>query len=203
MPRWLSSNQSKKMAGGSHGFLTYEASLPKNYEQWSKLVYETIKHFNKDLGLYIYYELWNEPNSLDFWLGTKEEFLKLYKFFVLGERRADPKAKVGGPTVSGPKTAIGSKTKKSKPFLYDFIEYSDSEKIPELGLSRLPIDFLVWHQFNSDPHNGWGKFVNQIGGTLKKFNYNQKGIFHSISQKFLRTKRQLIILIFQKKQKKI
>lgn len=175
MPYWLSSNQSREKLG-PHDFLAYEASPPKSYEQWSQLVYETVKHFNLDLGLDVYYELWNEPDSKGFWLGTEEEFLKLYKYFVLGARSAVPDAKVGGPTVSNPRGVIGNPSRESMPLIYSFIEYASSESIPELGLSCLPIDFLVWHQFNSDPHNGWTKPANQIRETLKQFHYNQTAL---------------------------
>lgn len=173
MPLWLSSNQSKKKLS-QHDFLAYEASPPKNYELWSQLVYETVKHFNGDLGLDLYYELWNEPDSKGFWLGTEEEFFKLYKYFVLGARSADSHAKVGGPTVASPGGVIGKQPAvESRPSIYNFIEYANRESIPDLGLLRLPIDFLVWHQFNADPYRGWTKPVNQIKKSLEQYNYEQ------------------------------
>lgn len=66
--------QTNRKKLSQHDFLAYEASPPKNYELWSQLVYETVKPFNGDLGLDLYYELWNEPDSKGFWLGTEEEF---------------------------------------------------------------------------------------------------------------------------------
>lgn len=175
MPRWLSSNPSTKELR-PHEYLAYEASPPKNYELWSQLVYETVRHFNRDLGLDLYYELWNEPDSEGFWIGSKDDLLKLYKYFVLGAKKADPKARVGGPTVSNPGAVIGARSAGSRPFIFDFIEYASREGIPELGLLRLPIDFLVWHQFDADPHEGWTRHVNQIREFLQRLNYNQTAL---------------------------
>lgn len=113
------------------------------------------------------------PIQKDFGLEQKKNF-KLYKYFVLGARSADSHAKVGGPTVASPGGIIGKQPAvESRPSIYNFIEYANRESIPDLGLLRLPIDFLVWHQFNADPYHGWTKPVNQIKKSLEQYNYEQ------------------------------
>lgn len=172
MPIWLSSQPSREKLG-PNDFVTYEASPPKSYTMWSQLVYETVKYFKHDLGLDLYYELWNEPDSKGFWLGTEEEYFRLYKYFVMGARRADPYAKVGGPTLASPSGIIGEKGPHAKPSLCNFIKYASSESVSELNLHRLPIDFLAWHQFNADPNRGWIKPVREISACLRKHNYSK------------------------------
>jgi len=148
---------------------------PKDLSGWADFVEANVRFFNNQLHLDADYVLWDEPDSKMFWKGgTIWDYFKLYRAFVLGARRADLKAKVGGPAVSwwGAK-GEGSDGKYS--MLYYFIRYCAETSFPELGLQRLPMDFVVWHQFNNDPKGDpflYAIPVEEIRGWLKQFGYD-------------------------------
>ncbi len=148
---------------------------PKDLEGWAGFVEANVRFFNGTLGLDAEYVLWDEPDSKQFWKGgTVQEYLALYRAFVLGARRADPKAKVGGPAVSW-WGAKGEGSDGSKPMLYFFIRYCALTPLPELGLSRLPIDLLVWHQFHTGPKGDpflYTIATRQIREWLSEFGYD-------------------------------
>ena len=111
--------------------------------------------FNGKLGLDAYYEVWNEPDN-DF-LGTNEEYLKLYYHSAVGVKKADKSAKIGGPGVSdysGTKTA-GDKLRTEilqPPMMFEWLlEYTSRTPVPELGLKRVPVDFISWHSYYRNP----------------------------------------------------
>jgi xylan 1,4-beta-xylosidase len=77
---------------------------PKDYQKWGDLCHAWTKHcverYGKAEVATWHWQPWNEPNY-GFWVGTTEEFLKLYDFAADGIRRALPEAKIGGPHTSG------------------------------------------------------------------------------------------------------
>ncbi|NWF52466.1 MAG: hypothetical protein HXY47_05220 [Nitrospirae bacterium] len=175
IPSWLSSSTSNEPIGrGISGFKA-NISPPKDYKNWSELVKTIVNHFNNKLKLDAFYIIWTEPD-LDFvWSGTEEEYFKLYKYAVLGAKSADPKAKVGGPAVSSwaakrnpPKSRF-----KDKPFLYNFLEYCSKNGIEELGLTKIPFDFLVFHSFNNHPAL-WNIMVSDTKNWLKEFSFDPR-----------------------------
>ncbi|WEK20179.1 MAG: beta-xylosidase [Candidatus Pedobacter colombiensis] len=115
---------------------------PKDYNKWSKLVYEWVKHsvarYGKKEVESWYWELWNEPDS-PYWGGTLEEYLKLYDYTVDGARKALSTIKIGGPHVTGPAGNRGAK------FLKAFIEHCISGKNYATGVTGTPLDFIAFH----------------------------------------------------------
>lgn len=127
-PAWLSED-------GENG------GVPKDYDAWGKLVGEVVRHVNveNDYGVR-YFEVWNEPD-LDFWKGDTQQLCELYKVFVESVRGVDPKAKVGGPGVSGGHK--GWRGHDLYPLVKQFIAY--------VGRENLPLDFLSFHLYDMDP----------------------------------------------------
>ena len=153
MPLWLSSNTSLEDFNNEHQHPRGFHYPPKDYQQWAEVVGAIVNHFNHRLGLDAYYKIWGEPDW-DWWSGTEAEYFKLYRYAALGAKRADPRARVGGPSVSGWNSIKSNHLQlslKSRPMLYNFIQYCRITPLPELGLAKLPIDFLIWHAFNLDP----------------------------------------------------
>lgn len=115
---------------------------PKDYNKWSQLVYEWVKHsvarYGKKEVESWYWELWNEPDS-PYWGGTLEEYLKLYDYTVDGARKALPTIKIGGPHVTGPAGSRGAK------FLHAFIQHCISGKNHVTGETGTPVDFIAFH----------------------------------------------------------
>ncbi len=77
---------------------------PKDYQKWGDLCHAWAKHCVERYGraevATWHWQPWNEPNY-GFWVGTTDEFLKLYDFAADGIRRALPEAMIGGPHTSG------------------------------------------------------------------------------------------------------
>lgn len=175
IPTWLSSSKSNEPI--KHGISGSKSNIspPEDYKKWSELVKVIVNHFNNELKLDALYIIWTEPD-LDFvWTGTEEEYFKLYKYAVLGTRSADPKAKVGGPAVSSwlAKRNPPTTRYKDKPFLYNFLEYCSKNGIKELGLSRMPVDFIVFHSFNNHPAL-WDIMASDVKGWLKEVGFDPR-----------------------------
>jgi hypothetical protein len=180
IPKWLASTDSREKVY-EDALPDYQASPPKNYERWADLVEEVVRHFNVEKGFDLYYEIWNEPNIILSWRSTEEEYLKLYRYTVLGARRADPQARVGGPACLGwaavmlstsQARASGqspSEDKLEDSIIYRLIRYCSQTPLPELGLDRLPLDFISWHAYGSPNHTF---SVNTIRSWLKEFGYD-------------------------------
>jgi xylan 1,4-beta-xylosidase len=102
------------------GIYTGWAYPPRDYEKWSELVYQFVRHLRQRYGdaevATWLWELWNEPD-IGYWQGTREEFFKLYDFTVESVLRALPDAKIGGPDTTGPGNS------KSDEFLRAFLDH--------------------------------------------------------------------------------
>ncbi len=173
MPRWLTSQPSAtKSIAPEGGMAVYGGLPPSDYEKWADVVQAIVDYYGNTLGLNAWYKVWWEPDT-GFWQGTQEEFFKLYKYAVIGARRANRNAKIGGPSVSGEEEVYWRirEQHRTEPMVYDFIRYCAHTPVPELGLDRVPIDFLVWHQFNSDPSTGFRRTASQVRSWLKSFGY--------------------------------
>ena len=107
---------------------------PKDYQKWSELVYQWVKHevelYGADKVSTWYWEVWNEPD-ISYWHGTPEEYDKLYDSTAAAVKRALPRAKVGGPASTGP---TGT---RSSAFLKQFLEHC--------RVAHTPLDFISFH----------------------------------------------------------
>lgn len=154
-PRYLSSCSERTELEPISGWPVFSTCPPSDLEQWTALIAAIVT----EVGTGPSWEVWNEPDG-SFWRGTPAEFFELYAATVRGVRRADPTARVGGPTVSNPwaGTEPGSATKG---FIEAWLAYCSSHGIPELGLTRTPVDFVVWHQFGLLPA-GSSKAIHDV-----------------------------------------
>jgi hypothetical protein len=183
VPIWLSSNKSTKKLPDPN-VTVFRISAPSDYEEWSRVVETIVRHFNGKLGLNAYYESWNEPNWE--YLGTTEEYHKQYYYSVLGARRADPKALIGGPAYSeflgvgtrgDPHKTDADKARIAKMILEQnfafkqFLNYAARTPLPELGLARLPVDFFTWHGFYIDPSSYYQLVVPVFRAALESAGY--------------------------------
>jgi hypothetical protein len=165
MPKWLAQDKSEtKMADGP----AWAKSVPSSAEQWSAIVQAVVQHFNGELGLDAYYEVWNEPDwSLR---GSVDQYLNLYKETVIGAKQADPKARIIGPALSD-----WMSPGKNKPFfLQSFFDYAARTPAPEVGLDRLPIDAVTWHSFYRDHATSYALAAKTIRGWLQQAGYPQQ-----------------------------
>ncbi len=124
------------------GIFTGWAYPPNNYQKWSELVYQWVRHSvarygQKEVESW-YWELWNEPN-IDYWKGTTDEYIKLYDYTADAVKRALPTARMGGPEVTGPAWD------KSETFMRAFLDHVVSGKNAVTGQTGTPLDFITFH----------------------------------------------------------
>lgn len=107
MPEALSTNpvpykHNWKAGDTFKSMITGWAYPPKDYDKWSELVYQWVKHsinrYGKEEVETWYWELWNEPAG--YWRGTMDEFFKLYDYTADAVKRALPTAKIGGLNIA-------------------------------------------------------------------------------------------------------
>jgi xylan 1,4-beta-xylosidase len=115
---------------------------PKDYSKWAELVYKWVKHcldrYGENEVKNWYWEVWNEPN-IGYWKGTLDEYFKLYDFAADAVKRAYPKAKIGGPTTTGPRWD------KAAAYLTAFLEHCANGKNYVTGTTGSPLDYITFH----------------------------------------------------------
>ncbi len=119
-------------------FTHYYIYPPKDYNKWAKICINIIRHYNDGWknGFHYnikYWEIWNEPEGKDMWLGTLQQYFQLYEVASKAIKAYNPKLRVGGPA------ATGAKSKLVGPFL----AYCRDR--------LLPLDFFSWHRYTSNP----------------------------------------------------
>ncbi|MGM0583115.1 MAG: GH39 family glycosyl hydrolase [Pseudomonadota bacterium] len=162
MPRWLSREDSEEKQGDAPA---WALAPPRSQEGWAEVVETVVRHYNGALGLDAVYEVWNEPDHA--FRGTLDDYVALYRASALGARRADPAARLAGPALSDwASPAPGG----GRPWIAAFLEAAARTPIPELGLSRLPVDVLTAHAFYRDPgvhfrrlHDAWSRAAEAAG----------------------------------------
>jgi len=118
----------------------YYIHPPANFDKWTKICINIIRHYNEGWadGFHYnikYWEIWNEPDlNARMWLGTKEDYFRLYETAAKAIKKHDPTLKVGGPATTGVKSPI------VEPFLAYCRDHS------------APLDFFSWHSYGTIPH---------------------------------------------------
>ena len=109
---------------------------PNDLNVWREMFEQFSKHY-KELGIPVYHEIYNEPDCGDiFFLGTWDDYLKIYKNAAQGLKKGDANALVGGPS-----TAFIEKQAGIGKFLQMIIEES------------LPLDFFSFHSYGYETPN--------------------------------------------------
>ncbi|HEY9075847.1 MAG TPA: hypothetical protein VIO61_04850 [Anaerolineaceae bacterium] len=148
MPRDLSSASNQPGWYGDLGQEEYEKEghwkyPPKDYEMWSELVYQFVRHWVDRYGKAEveswYFELWNEPDIPNYWRGTFDEYCKLYDYSVSGAVRALATVKIGGPGTTCPAVP------KAGVFLEKFLEHCVSGTNAVTGETGTRLDFISIH----------------------------------------------------------
>ena len=115
---------------------------PADLDKWAQIVRHVVLHYNakwaKGFRYGIrYWEVWNAPDSKQFWSGTPGEYYRLYDKTARAIQAADPTALVGGPAISKPLIAGDYREK-----FIDFVRLND-----------LPLDFFSWHFYAVDSND--------------------------------------------------
>ena len=142
MPEALSTHPEPYQHHWPRDFDTGWAYPPKNYDQWSDLVYRWVRHMVERYGAAEVakwdWEVWNEPDIF-YWHGTVDDYCKFYDYTVAAVRRALPGASVGGPATTG----AGSP--RAADFLRHFLEHCANGRNHATGEKGVPLDFISFH----------------------------------------------------------
>jgi len=115
---------------------------PVDYNKWSQLIYQWVKHCVEKYGAKEvatwYWEVWNEPN-IGYWKGTMEEYFALYDYSADAVKKAFPQALIGGPTTTGPRW------NKAADFLKAFLQHCVDGKNYATGKTGAPLDYITFH----------------------------------------------------------
>jgi len=142
MPASLSTHPEPYQHHWPRDFATGWSYPPKNYDEWSELVYRWVRHMVDRYGATEVskweWEVWNEPDIF-YWHGTVDEYCKLYDYTVAAVRRALPMALVGGPASTSPSN------QKAATFLRQFLEHCANGQNYATAKKGAPLDFISFH----------------------------------------------------------
>ena len=143
MPQALSTHPEPYRHNFPHGdIFTGWAYPPKDYQKWSELVFQFVRHLRERYGdaeaRTWLWEVWNEPD-IGYWKGTPEEYFKLYDVSVDAVLRALPGARIGGPDSTGPANP------KAAEFLRQFLDHCAHQKNYVSGKTGSHLDFFAFH----------------------------------------------------------
>ncbi|MDD5560835.1 MAG: hypothetical protein PHT50_01690 [Candidatus Omnitrophica bacterium] len=124
-------------------------SAVHNLEAYKQLVKDTIYQLSCKKKYNIWYEVWNAPDLGDFFLGERSEYLNLYRIVGEAVKELEQETKIHIP-LGGPSTSCWFADTQPNDILtpegsliYELIKYCYSYK--------LPLDFISWHAYSSDP----------------------------------------------------
>ena len=124
---------------------------PKDYQEWSEVVFQFVRHLRERYGdaevKTWLWEVWNEPD-IAYWQGTPEEFFKLYDYSVDAVLRALPEARIGGPDSTGPGNP------KAAEFLRNFLTHCARQRNFVTGKTGSRLDFIAFHPKGSPVWQG-------------------------------------------------
>lgn len=124
-------------------------SFPVKLKVFKSLVKEQIKNLSCLKRYNIWYEVWSAPDLDDFFLGRRQEYFLLYRAVAEAIRELEAEYKVhiplGGPGTSWWFQNFESNTiaTPENSLIYDLIRFCYR--------NRLPLDFITWHGYSSDP----------------------------------------------------
>ena len=113
---------------------------PKDYNKWKNLVQAFATHLYQRYGEQVenwYFEVWNEPNITNYWLGSVDDYCKLYDYSAEGIKSVNPNFKIGGPALAT--------TGSSANFLNQFLQHVTSGTNNATNQIGTKIDFISFH----------------------------------------------------------
>jgi hypothetical protein len=135
--------------------INHEIVDPSDYAEWEELIYQLVKHCNQDRKFGIeYWEVGNEGDIGESggcpYKFTPQNYVSYYGHTVRAIRRADPRAKVGGPALASYQSTLA-----------DALMAYAAE-------GQAPLDFLSWHLYHNDPREFW-KTIDYMHAKLAKY----------------------------------
>ncbi|MFH1339557.1 MAG: cellulase family glycosylhydrolase [Candidatus Omnitrophota bacterium] len=124
-------------------------SSPWNIKAFKELVKDIIRFLSCEKGYDIWYEVWNAPDLDDFFIGQKQKYFNIYQAVAESitelEKETNRNIPVGGPGVTWWFRNVDDNTvlNPERSLIYELIRFCSQRK--------LPLDFISWHAYTSDP----------------------------------------------------
>ena len=137
-------------------------SPPRDLRKWGEIIFNVVKHCEERYGKAAveswYWEVWNEPDSPQFFQGSQADYFALYDFAAAAVKRANPKARVGGPSGSSHAwvQAFAEHCAQTKPQAIQVVRGKNtaSRGAPPQSHTAtdapVPVDFFSWHIYSAD-----------------------------------------------------
>lgn len=135
--------------------INHEIVDPTDYPEWEELIYQLVKHCNQERKFGIeYWEVGNEGDIGEAggcpYKFTPRNYVVYYSHTASAIRRADPRAKVGGPALADYRSPLADAL------------------IDPAAQGQVPLDFLSWHLYHNDPRE-FRKTIDFMKAKLAKF----------------------------------
>ena len=118
--------------------IDHDVVEPTDYEEWGRLIAGLVAHYRERGAGIQYWEIANEPDIGESggcpYRFQPDSYVRYYRQTVAAILRADPAARVGGPALAG----------VHSPILPALLSACEKDK--------LPLHFVSWHIYSSDPH---------------------------------------------------
>jgi hypothetical protein len=124
-------------------------SSPWDIKAFKELVKNIIRYLSCSRGYDIWYEVWSAPDLDDFFLGQKKEYFNIYQAVAQGvkelEKETNRNIPIGGPGVTWWFQNLEGNTiiYPERSLIYELIRFCYQR--------NLPLDFISWHAYTSDP----------------------------------------------------
>lgn len=166
----------------AHDFLV----PPADYTKWSQICEHIILHYNEGWanGFHYniqYWEIWNEPENSDdisdnhFWIGTDEEFFRLYDTAAKYLKDKFPALKIGGYGSCGfyALTKTNALNTGATPRNQYFVTYFQNF-LDYIVEHNSPLDFFSWHSYTTTGKNA--RYIDYVREKLEKAGYGEAQI---------------------------
>ncbi|MDD4938726.1 MAG: hypothetical protein PHE18_01325 [Candidatus Omnitrophica bacterium] len=126
-----------------------QKSPPWDFKAFKELIKGHIRNLSCNKRYNVWYEVWSAPDLDDFFLGRKQEYFSLYRAVAEAAMELSAESKiyipVGGPAVSWWFQNLDSNTivNPEGSLIYELIKFCYR--------SQLPLDFISWHAYSTDP----------------------------------------------------
>jgi len=124
-------------------------SPPWDFRAFKELIKNHIRDLSCNKRYNIWYEVWSAPDLDDFFLGRKQEYLNIYRAVAEAAKELSAENKiyipVGGPATSWWFQNFDANTiiTAERSLIYELIKFCYRY--------RLPLDFISWHAYSTDP----------------------------------------------------
>ncbi len=124
-------------------------SSPLDLKKFKAVIKQYIRRFSCEKRYTIWYEVWSAPDLDDFFLGRKQEYLNLYRAVAESVQELREETKIHIP-VGGPSSSFwfqnfdgNTIVTPEESLIYELIKFCYHRK--------LPLDFITWHAYSTDP----------------------------------------------------